>query len=176
MQPAAILQNSTHSTPISDANLSPAQLQVAAALAQGHTVTSAARDARVHRTTIYHWLQHEPVFAAAVRTGKREYVDTLNDDLRELSARAFQTLRRLLDDPATPPAVQLKTALAVLRQPIESLDEPDGLDEGDPVVPEAESVETQSPPPPTISRCAPCPCGSGRKYKRCCALRHDTPF
>jgi len=113
----AVQQNSTDSTSISNVNLSPAQLQVAAALAQGHTVTAAAREAGVHRTTIYHWFQQEPEFAAAVRNAKREYIATLNDDLRELSARSLETLRNLLDDPNTPPVIRLKTALAVLARP-----------------------------------------------------------
>lgn len=32
----------------------------------------------------------------------------------------------------------------------------------------ASRSETKPPPVPTVPRNAPCPCGSGRKYKRCC--------
>jgi DNA-binding NarL/FixJ family response regulator len=67
---AAIQQNSSLLAPIANADLSPAQAEVIAALAQGHTVTAAARDAGIHRTTIHHWLRHEPAFKAAVQTAQ----------------------------------------------------------------------------------------------------------
>jgi uncharacterized protein YecA (UPF0149 family) len=86
---------SPDSATIQHANLSPAQAQVVAALAQGRTVTTAAQDAGLHRNTIYNWL-HEP----------------------------------------------------------ESVTAP--------------SVSAGAPSSPPIARCAPCPCGSGLKYKRCC--------
>ena len=47
------------------ANLSPAQAQVIAALAQGRTVTAAAQEAGLHRNTIYNWY-YEPAFKTAV--------------------------------------------------------------------------------------------------------------
>ena len=117
MPQPAIEQNATHTTLISSVTLSPQQLQVATALAQGHTVTAAAREAGVHRGTIYHWFRTEPEFKAAAGEAKREYVAKLNDDLRELSAHALDTLRSLLDDPATPHVIRLKAAIAVLERP-----------------------------------------------------------
>src|SRR6185436_10826643 len=117
MPQPALEQNSTHTTLISSVTLSPKQLQVAVALAQGHTVSAAAREAGVHRGTIYQWIRTEPEFKAAAGAAKREYVAKLNDDLRELSAHALDTLRSLLDDPATPHIVRLKAALAVLERP-----------------------------------------------------------
>jgi transposase-like protein len=117
MPQLAIEQNSTHTTAISTVKLSPQQFQVASALAQGHAVSAAAREAGVHRGTIYHWLRTEPEFKAAATEAKREYVAKLNDYLRELSAHALDTLRSLLDDPATPHVVRLKAAIAVLERP-----------------------------------------------------------
>jgi uncharacterized protein YecA (UPF0149 family) len=41
----------------------------------------------------------------------------------------------------------------------------------DEVVEEVEEEEPETPPPAIkekISRNAPCPCGSGKKYKKCC--------
>ena len=116
MQPA-IHHISSDPTPISNLNLSPAQAQVVTALAQGRTVSAAARQAGVHRTTIHHWLRHEPEFKAAVQAARREYVDVLNDNLRELASGALEALHKLLDDPATPSTVRLKTALAILERP-----------------------------------------------------------
>ena len=190
------------------ANLSPAQAQVIAALAQGRTVTAAAQDAGLHRNTIYNWL-HEPAFKTAADQAQREYVAILGDGMRDLAALAVETLRSLLDDPNTPPAVRLRTALAVLQRPHfpdrgwhlpERIEPPreqqvvDGLAEikadydtmrmteamqahhnASVSAEESGSHRTITPSvsagtshPQPIARCAPCPCGSGDKYKRCC--------
>src|SRR5260370_22620343 len=108
--------DSPDSATIPTANLSPAQAQVVAALAQGRTVTAAAREADLHRNTIYNWLD-EPAFKTAVEEAQREYVAILSDGMRDLAALALETLRNLLEDPKTPPAVRVKTALAVLQRP-----------------------------------------------------------
>jgi transposase-like protein len=183
--------NSTDSDTISNANLSPAQAQVIAALACGQSVTAAAREAGLHRSTIYNWLQHEPQFKTAVESAQREYVEILNDGVRDLAADALRTLRELLNDPNTPPAVRLRTALAILQRPHfpaqgwnlpESIELPhrqrilDGLadikadyDAGrmtDAIEERAKQKESADSPP--TARSAPCPCGSGVKYKRCC--------
>ena len=98
-------------------SLSPAQAQVVAALAQGLTVSAAARQAGVHRTTIHHWRRNEAEFRAAVENAQREYAAVLNDEMRELGATALKTLQKLLESPDTPDFVRLKTALAVLERP-----------------------------------------------------------
>ena len=59
-----IHHNSSHFAPISDA-LSPAQAKVIAALAQEQTVTAAAEDAGVHRTTIHHWMRSKQIARGA---------------------------------------------------------------------------------------------------------------
>jgi hypothetical protein len=177
---AAVHHNSSDSDTILNTTLSPAQAQVIAALAQGRPITSAANEAGLHRTTIHHWFRHEPVFKTAFQEAQREYFETLHEGLRDLAARAVETLRNLLDDPNTPPAVRLRTALAVLQRP--------HLPEQDWRLPEriespgeqhrawctSETIQAnaqQKEEPPSsapIARSAPCPCGSGNKYKRCC--------
>jgi AcrR family transcriptional regulator len=109
--------NSSESDTIPTTPLSPAQARVIAALAQGRTITDAARDVGIHRTTIHHWFRTEPIFETAVQEAQREYVETLQDGMRDLAARDVETLRNLLDDPKTPPAVRLRTALAILQRP-----------------------------------------------------------
>jgi transposase-like protein len=116
VQPA-VQHISTHFTSNSDSSLSTVQQQVAAALAEGLTVSAAARQAGVHRTTIHSWMRGEPAFRAAVRSAQSEYVACLKDDLRALSAAALQTLHKLLEDPATPAFVRMRTALAILERP-----------------------------------------------------------
>src|SRR6266567_2594532 len=113
----AIHHNSSHFAAISDAGLSPVQAQVIGALAQGQTVSAAAEKAGIHRTTIHHWIRNQPQFKAAVRTAQSEYAAEVNDGIHELAAHALLTLRELLQDPATPHAVRLKTALAILQRP-----------------------------------------------------------
>ena len=160
---------------------SPVQAQVIEALAQWHTITAAAEDADVHRTTIHHWIRSEPAFKTAMQAAHSEYTATLNDGMRELAALALKTLRDLLNDPFTPPALRLKAALAVLQRPhapntgwhLPDTIESEPAETNHRATPIAAATEpvaprTQPKEPAPIARCAPCPCGSGRKYKRCC--------
>ena len=174
-----IHHNSSHFAPISDANLTPAQAQVVEALAQGQTVTAAAEKAGIHRTTIHNWIRNQPQFKAAVQTAQSEYAAEVNDSIHELAAHALLTLHDLLRDISTPHAVRLKTALAILQRPhapnpgwnlpgpVES--EPvETKSDATPIAAAKEPATPRSEPPAPIARCALCPCGSGRKYKRCC--------
>ena len=111
-----IHRNPTDSDTFSDV-LSPVQAQVVTALAQGLSVTAAARQAGVHRDTIYDWLNKQPEFESFVESARSEYVAVLADGMRDLATRALETLRDLLDDRETPAAVRLKTALAILQRP-----------------------------------------------------------
>jgi transposase-like protein len=174
---ASIRQNSTHSTP-SQQGLSPAQAQVVQALAQGGTVTAAAAAAGVHRATIYHWFNTLPEFQNAAQESRQEYVATLSDQLRELSSVALTTLRTILDDPTTPAAVRLRAAMAVLQRPrfpdpdwnlperVESPAEQQFQDEM--AILKIREQSRREAPAPRTPRNAPCPCGSGVKFKRCC--------
>jgi len=65
-----IHHNSSHFASISDSGLSPAQAQVIKSLARGQTVTAAAEDAGVHRTTVHHWIRTEPAFKAGAETAR----------------------------------------------------------------------------------------------------------
>jgi transposase-like protein len=182
----AIRHNSTDFE--TNTNLSPVQAQVIAALAQGRTITAAARETDVHRSTIYNWLQHEPQFKAAVEQAQREYVEILRDGMRDLATAALDTLRRLLEDRSISPAVRLRTALAILQRPhfpdqgwhlperIEQPHQQKFLDDLAEVqadynaVRVTDAIEAAAKPtePAQPARCAACPCGSGAKYKRCC--------
>ena len=98
-------------------DLSPVQAQVVAILAEGHSITAAARQAGIHRSTIYQWLQRSPDFKTTVEDAQQEYLATLTDEMRDLSASAIRTLRGVLDNPETHDAIRLKAALAVLQRP-----------------------------------------------------------
>jgi transposase-like protein len=113
---AVVPKSSPDAVAASPAKLSPVQAQIIVALAQGRTITAAAREAGIHRNTIHNWFR-DPEFKAAADEAQQDYVETLNDGLRELAARALETLRELLDDPKTPPSIRLKAALFILQRP-----------------------------------------------------------
>jgi DNA-binding transcriptional MerR regulator len=181
---AAVHHNSSDFDTISTTNLSPVQAQVIATLAQGRTVTEAARDAGIHRTTIHHWFRNEPLFKTAFQEAQREYNETLHDGMRALAARAVDAIHKLLDDPNTPPAVRLRTSLTILDRPHlqelglqlpELIESPQSREVNDQLTEIAQ--EKQEPPASAIvARSAPCPCGSGNKYKRCCGSASPGKF
>jgi hypothetical protein len=90
-------------------------------------------------------------------------------DRQELQALALDTIRQILTDPEASPSVRLKAALAVLKEPFAAPLSPEP-----PPEPEAAATSPQPESPaalPEIARNAPCPCGSGEKYKRCCGTQ-----
>jgi len=179
--------------------LTPVQAQVFLALSQGATVAEAAQSTGIHRTTIYKWLQNIKEFDQLVGDARAHYIFTLQDQILETSDSAIAKLRTILDNPATPLALQAKVALQILRHPLVRLawDSPhpaalpaDPKAAAPPPSPPApaapirqistnreiavpaKSAAPQPPaPPPTgpkVGRNQLCPCGSGKKFKRCC--------
>lgn len=170
------------------------QTTVIQALATGATVTAAAQLADISRPTVYNWLQ-DPAFQQAVAFSAQEYALTMQDRLQTLSAKALDKLEALLDDPRSTPNVILKASLAILNRknwtlPAKTVEEcapainrATELLESDPEFPQTmeaydrqlTNLYTNSHPNDSqqIPRGAPCPCGSGLKYKRCCG--HNAP-
>jgi hypothetical protein len=97
-------------------DLSPVQQQVVAALARGRTITAAAAEAQLHRSTLHNWLNTVPGFRDALNDARSQYAAQLRDDMKELSATALETLRTLLQDPQTSSAVRLRASLAILER------------------------------------------------------------
>ena len=182
------------------------QAQVVAALATERPVAAAARE-------VAFTARRFTIGFATSRPSRQPSMppsaNTLPPERRNARKPAYAAaLRSLLDDPATPPSVRLRAALAVLERPqfpdqgwslperIESplrqqvLDDMAEVEAGYKMMRMTEAVESRAAradppqpepapepsgphhPPPTAhhlpSRCAPCPCGSGLKYKRCC--------
>jgi transposase-like protein len=171
MSSLALPSDSTLST------LSDVQRRVLQSLAEGTTVTTAAAANGIHRTTIYHWIRTLKEFAAGVESAKAEYRQQLSDELKEMSATALATLRRLMTDAATPSAVKLKAALSVLERLPNGWILPEALTPAPPPQPVAADLRLllgggntheTNPMFPQVARNAPCPCGSGLKHKRCC--------
>jgi uncharacterized protein YchJ len=144
------------STPLLPSTLKPGAAQVLAAIVEGKSVSQAARENGIHRSTIYTWIHHSPAFAAALRQLTEERTLAISDQLLEISGDALDTIRHLVTSEDVPPAVRLRAALAVVQAAKRTeITLPGSVDETNPISP-------QTP------RNSPCPCGSGLKFKRCC--------
>ena len=124
-------------------HLTPAQQHVLALLAAGATAASAARVIGVHRNTVGNWLR-TPDFREALAQARVAQAEAWRAQAAGLASQAFDAIRALITDPKATPETRLEAALAVRSQ------------------------FRQPPPPNRPGRNDPCPCGSGRKYKRCC--------
>jgi uncharacterized protein YchJ len=168
-----------------NSTLSPVQAQVVTALAAGASISAAAKSAGVHRSTVHNWL-NDAAFSAQFDTSRHDYVESLRDQLRDLSALALDTIRQLLENPGAASSVRLRAAQFVLNRSNWVLPEPisspkQQLEEAEMAALEAEvgyhrlteeinKAETRAGHTTIqrIARNAPCPCGSDLKYKRCC--------
>ena len=95
-------------------DLTPAQCRAVAALAGSATVAAASSAAGVSRPTVYAWAATVPAFSAEQNRARAEQHEAIRGELRDLATAAVRTLRELVESPATPPAVRLRAALAVL--------------------------------------------------------------
>ena len=182
MSSTAVHHISPTSPPFEVGNLTPIQVQVVAALAEGRSVVRAAAAAGIHRSTIHNWVRTSKEFRDAVNQARSHFFECVNDQLNELSAVALDTLRQLLTSPDTPPSLRLHAALAVLERP--GRRDPGWqvpIPVGRAMEPAPElAVPASAPPAPGVSesapRNAPCPCGSGLKYKYCCGSPLGPPL
>ena len=182
MSSTAVHHISPTSAPFEVGNLTPIQVQVVAALGEGRSVVRSAAAAGIHRSTIHNWMRSSKEFRDAVNQARDHFFECVNEQLNELSAAALDTLRQMLTSPDTPPALRLHAALAVLQRPGHR--DP-GWQVPQPVgrvmAPRFElAVPEPAPPAPGVSstapRNAPCPCGSGIKYKYCCGSPLGVPL
>ncbi|MFN7938976.1 MAG: SEC-C metal-binding domain-containing protein [Bryobacteraceae bacterium] len=91
------------------------QLEAIKALSSGLSATAAADAIGVHRTTIHHWCRTIPAFRDTLEATKNAYIDTYRDAMNSLAAPAIRILKTTLEDPATPPALRVRTALAIIK-------------------------------------------------------------
>ncbi len=171
MSSTAVHHISPTSPPFEVGNLSPIQVQVIAALAEGRSVVRTAAAVGIHRSTIHNGARTSKEFRDAVNQARDHFFECVNDQLNELSTAALDTLRQLLTSPDTPPSLRLHAALAVLERPGHR--DPGWqvpLPVGRVMEPRPELAVPESVPqvPVPAPRNAQCPCGSGIKYKYCC--------
>ena len=159
--------------------LTPIQVQVLQSLVAGLSVTAAAKEASIHRTTVHLWTRTLPDFARAYLTLRQQRADRLSDELGDLADLAINTIRQLLSDESASASVRLKAAMEIVK--IVEAQRPTTLSTAL-ADPKFEKLDTdlriaeviaapKTPPAPkhtAVGRNAPCPCGSPLKYKRCC--------
>jgi transposase-like protein len=175
--------------------LTPAQQKVVALLSAGATIAAAARAAGVHRNTVANWRRNPAIQAALTQDsqakanlwlGETDPVVLLKAALallelqrqapRAAPEKAIRETSDSVDAPCRPatkpgeivqPAHNAAHGLATshaahetnpLRRP------PTPQPSGTP----RPSAIAALPHGPKISRNHPCPCGSGKKFKRCC--------
>jgi hypothetical protein len=174
-----------------DAILTPTQEQVLSLIAAGSTATAAAVSAGIHRNTIRNWLRGSPAFSQALACVHFDRALYWREQAESLAPGAVDTIRAIMADVSAPAAVRLKAALAILDKVAAPLPPPPSEPEfvhpesvhnpAQPSVPAAVRSEPDPPQltepigPPTsrspgskIGRNEACPCGSGKKFKRCC--------
>ena len=151
--------------------LRPIQIQVMNSLVAGLSVSAAAREAGVHRTTVHLWTRTLPDFARTLLTLRQQRADQMLDELGDLADLAINTFRQILSDEHASASVRLEAAIEIAKlveaqRPTVSIE---------PAVEKLHQdlsfTQVQHPPkraPAPVGRNAPCPCGSPLKYKRCC--------
>jgi hypothetical protein len=100
-------------------NLSSAQVKALAALLAGKTVTAAAQEAEVDRTTIYRWLRDpdRPGFRRALERGRWELRQAVQARLLSLAGKAADCLEGTLAQGDSKAALALLKGLGFLQGP-----------------------------------------------------------
>ena len=178
---------------MTDYGLSTRQIAVIEALSNGVTVTEAAAEAGIHRSTINNWRRNNIDFQFAFAHAQYDRALLYRERAESLVDLAYATLEALLTDPKTPATVRLKAALYIhekastppppksqVQLDIEKVrlspNPPVTVDNDFKIVPNvhnsAQSAQAKPEPirreHPKIGRNELCLCGSGLKYKRCC--------
>ena len=125
-------------------NLTPAQQRVVALLSAGSTATAAAQFVGVHRNTVGNWLR-SPAFRDALIEPRRDQDLAWREQARSLAGQAVGAIQAVL-------AKRLATAAQS--------------------APPSHAQPVTPTPAAKPGRNQPCPCGSGRKFKRCCMSTH----
>ncbi len=92
-----------------NATLSDGQERALASLLAGKTVTTAAADAGIDRTTLHRWLKSDFAFQASLNRGRRELRDAMQARLLALAEKAGGVVETALNEG------DRKTAMDILR-------------------------------------------------------------
>jgi hypothetical protein len=99
---------------MSNAQLTPQQMQVIELLLAGSTVVAAAAKAGISRSTIYHWTRADLNFRAALQAARERRVQDVNERIHDMGDQAISILHSALTGGDVKP-IQLRAALAILK-------------------------------------------------------------
>lgn len=94
-------------------NLTARQIRLMDALLRGETISSAAQQARISRSTAVRWMAEEP-FKTAYEEAIKETFGIAIKTLQCVTTEATEALREILTDSSSPPAARVSAARAAL--------------------------------------------------------------
>ena len=160
------------------------QQDVLQALVAGQSISAAAKEAGIHRSTVHLWTQKHPGFARALLSARHHRADLLLDELGGLADLALDTFRHILSDEQAPASVRLKAAMEIVklveaqrptfRETTLTEVQFDRIDR-DLQLHQVAQASKPALKVQNVGRNAPCPCGSPLKYKRCCGNPAQAP-
>lgn len=96
------------------------QREVLTLLAEGATVTSAAKVRGMHRTTIHHWMRKTQGFHNAVLCAREEACARRREQFTDSSQAAIDYLQNTLGDESASHAVRTRIAFGLLKLKVEN--------------------------------------------------------
>jgi hypothetical protein len=109
--------------------LSPSQARALTSLAEGATVSTAARAAGVDRTTVHRWLRHDYAFQAAHNASRRELRHELGVQLEQAVQASLKTVLAAIDGGDVRAALTVLKGSGVLAQESIGSENPAELEE-----------------------------------------------
>jgi uncharacterized protein YchJ len=174
---------------MTDYGLTSQQFTVICALSNGATAAGAAEQAGVHRNTIANWRRNTLPFQYALAHAQYDRALLFREKSEALADLA------ILQIVSTPPEPKKQVTLEIEKIKVVDNPEPQVLDhqrnlhndaQSEPASEVTAGASAATPQPvhnsaqapirrehPKIGRNEVCPCGSGKKYKRCCV---DSPL
>lgn len=92
--------------------LTPIQAQVLAGLLAGKSVSAAARENGIHRSTIYNWRHEQPDFSLVLDQARTRYQTAKSDLVQGLAEQALEAVADLLT--CMDPNLRLRAAQVIL--------------------------------------------------------------
>jgi hypothetical protein len=164
--------------------LTPIQLQIVDSVANTSSLGMAIEEAGLKRNIVTEWRHTNPAFNEALEQAIRDRAVVNQERIQALVFPSIAVLRQILDDRKASPSVRLRAVQMVFKmaaagtklEPASTSGAAPAEDVAQPAPEPIEKTEimhnsAQSPIrlAPEPARNSLCPCGSGIKFKRCCA-------
>jgi hypothetical protein len=156
--------------------LTDAQYLVVNHIANGRSIAEAERLAEVNRNSTVIWRREIPTFASLLDQALAERALRFREQAEALQGKALKVLSEIMDNEEASPSVRLRAALAIFKlapAPAAPEEVPQSAQPAQSAPAKTEIVHNSAQQPVRLpaepGRNSQCPCGSGVKYKRCCA-------